>query len=163
MRKILLWGCLVVAVVGCSDKSTGPQNPPAPFVNTIQASLSVNSGAFITNTANASNTGFASSNDAGGNLIIDITSTFQQGTMALKLVNITTPGTYTINNGGSQYIIGKFTIGTDVFTVPAPPPIKGKLTLEEYDAFKIKGTFFMTCIGTNGSVELKGGIFDGKF
>ena len=86
--------------------------------------------------------------------------------MHLKLVNINTPGTYTINNGGTQYILDTFAVGSgpnDIFTVPAPPPVSGKLTVEEYDAFKIKGNFYMTCTGPGGSVELKGGTFYGKF
>ena len=163
MRKILLWICLVVAIASCTDKGSGTPNPPGPFVNTIVATISVNSGAFNTNTITGFNTGFASTNDLSGNLIIDITGTFPQGSMALKLVNISTPGTYTINNGGSQYALGSFAIGADQFNCPSPPPIRGKVTLEEFDGFKIKGSFFMTCTGATGSVELKGGTFEGKF
>jgi len=166
MKRIFLIGCLSVIMFSCTDKSSNSPNPPPPTVNTMGASISVNGSSYLGQSASGGNTSFASSNDASGNLIIDISGNFPMGVLHLKLVNINAPGTYTINNGGTQYILANFVTGSgpnDTYTVPPPPPMAGKLTVEQVDAFKIKGTFFMTCTGPGGSVQLTGGTFDGKY
>ena len=172
MKKIVPLSLVILLLVSsCKKSSTGNTIPPGNPNNEMKAMVSVKGGVLSSFSAIGNLNNYGRITDPNGDKLISFGGQGTQGTIALILANISSPGVYTIGTiggAGSQYIRGSFEFGNpftgippyEFFSTGFTPPPAGTVTLDELTANSIKGSFSMICTGT---IQITNGTFKGNF
>ena len=161
---------LMPVTLSCK-KSANPTSTPATGNpdHSLAAVVSIKGSpaAFFITSENT--IGFSKGTDHNGNVHISIVGANVSGQIHITLINITTPGEYMMGGRGTQYVLGAFEIGNaltgpyEYFSAWPPLALISSVTIDELTATTIRGRFFMTCVGSTGTVQLTNGSFNGTF
>ena len=173
MKKtpLFLFTCIILLFTSCSkpastDDPVTPSNPD----NVVNAKVGIKNDPFFTLAAKASNTVFTQRTDPNGEFVITILGSDSHGTVHITLVNITSPGTYSLNTGTtSVYAFCTYEIGNPVsgpfelYSSTSTAPPSGSVVITNLSSAGIKGSFTATCTSSSGVVEINSGSFQGNF